>query len=84
MVDPIKGAGFIQAILPGGKAQNTPSHAKQAEKQRETAPADEVSLSPEALSLTEAEDTAARTRTILEEQTQEALSADSTRLNELL
>lgn len=84
MVDPIKGAGFIQAILPGGKTQNAASHAKETEKQRAGAPADEVSLSLEALSLTEAEDTAARTRTILEQQTQEALSAESARLDELL
>jgi hypothetical protein len=84
MVDPIKGAGFIQAILPGGKVQNTASHAKEAEKQRAGAPADEVSLSLEALSLTEAEEAAARTRTILEQQTEEALSADGKRLDALL
>lgn len=85
MVDFIKGVTSIQNVLSGNKASSSPvKDEKLVDKKQHTAPVDEVQISPEALSLAEAEAAASQTRTILEQQTEEALSSGGNALDALL
>lgn len=58
------------------KASNKPKEKEEAEKTGGSVPVDEVSLSNEAISLAEAEASAKKVRTILEQQAEETLSGE--------
>jgi len=84
MVDSINGAGGPPNVSQVSRTQNNrTSENKQAEGASSAAATDEVNISQEALSLSQAEQTARETRTILEEQLDEALSGGGG-LDELL
>lgn len=73
MVDPTKGIGSIQNIQPA-KPQSQ-ENGKKAERREGFAPVDEISISEEAISLSQAESSAGETRVILED-TDYALGLD--------
>lgn len=82
MVDSINPSGSVQPLVSAKKAQESPK-ADKAETQS-ASPADEVRLSKEALSLTQAEDTARQVSAALSQQPETTLSADQQRLSTLV
>ncbi|MCB1721306.1 MAG: hypothetical protein H6860_02825 [Rhodospirillales bacterium] len=90
MVDSIQGAGGPQNLSAVNRGQNNKvSEDKRVEKAESQAPVrDEVQISQEALALSQdeqaAEKTAKETRTILQEQLDETLSADRQRVDKFL
>ncbi|MCB9983254.1 MAG: hypothetical protein H6861_06235 [Rhodospirillales bacterium] len=89
MVDSINGAGGPQNLTATNRAQNNkPVDEERTGPARGAAAAgDEVRISQEALALQseqQAEQTAKETRTILQEQLGETLSADRRRVDKLL
>jgi len=80
MVDSTVGIGGIQNLQSGNRAQNSQSESKresgEAERKSPLNPQDEVSISQEALSLSEAESAAARTRELLEGDQDATLGLD--------
>ena len=90
MVDSIQGAGGPQNLSAANRGQNNKvSEDKRIKKTASQAPVrDEVQISEEALSLSRdeqaAEQTAKETRTILQEQLDETLSADRQRVDKFL
>lgn len=84
MVDSIGSSGNSQNVSQTNRTQNQRTKEAQGSNATSSAPQDEVQLSDEAISLAEAEQTAAETRTILEQQLDEALSNDRDRLDTLI
>ena len=89
MVDSINGVGGPQNLTPTNRSQNSKvSEEKRAAQSSAATPvSDEVKLSDEALSLSQAEaaeETARQTRSLLEEQLEETLSADRKRVDKFL
>lgn len=84
MVDSIGNAGGPPNVSQVNRAQNSKNtQEKRSERVDETQAQDEVQLSEEAQVL-QAEQVAAETRAILEEQTEETLSSNSSRIDKLL
>lgn len=80
MVDPTKGIGQIQN-LPSNRTQNSQDterrkDSENAQSAGATEPRDEVSISEEALSLAQAESTAAETRELLQREPQVTLAQE--------
>lgn len=81
MVDPTQGTNQYQNIVKTSRAQavdaeNDSEESQEAEKVSALAPQDEVVISQEALSLSQAEETAAQVRQTLEENSDESLGLD--------
>lgn len=86
MVDPTKGVGNIQNLLQSNRSQPGKEAGQKQEASNNassSSPADEVTISQEALSLGEAERTASDVRAQLSNSDQ-TLSTDSERLADLL
>ena len=83
MVDSVNNSGNSQNISQVNRTQNN-RNSETRRSEGTTAPQDEVQISEEALSISEAERTASETRTILEEQLDEVLSNDRGRLDTLI
>ena len=85
MVDSINSNNGPQNLNQVSRTSNNKSESqKRADQAGGNAPVDEVDISEEALSISEAEQTARETRTILEEQLEETLSADGRQVDRLL
>ena len=84
MVDPIGGSGGPSNIGATNRNQNKNQIEKQAEAIGKSRGLDSVELSDEAISLADAEATAAKTRAILQENVEETLSSDASRFDKLL
>ncbi len=82
MVDSINPSGPAQAVP---AAQKKPETQKQDKTEKSSSPAiDEVTLSQEALSLSQAEETARQVSSALAQRTEATLSADQQRLSTLV
>ncbi|MCB1681656.1 MAG: hypothetical protein H6858_02850 [Rhodospirillales bacterium] len=81
MVDPVNPSGSVQPLQPAKKTQDTQKTEKPEAKAN--APVDEVTLSHEALSLSQAEETAKQVSATLEQKPDATLSADQKRLSTL-
>lgn len=85
MVDSINSNNGPQNLNQVNRTANSKSESqKRVDQAGGSAPVDEVQISEEALSLSEAEQTARETRTILEQQLEETLSADGRQVDRLL
>ncbi len=83
MVDPVNPTGPIQGANNIRKSNDTLKQVR-AEGTASSDPVDEVSISEEALSLTQAEQAANQAREALANNTEQVLSADAERLNALI
>ena len=81
MVDPINPSNQIKQLQTISKS---PSVSERDVKKASSAPVDEVSLSDEAISLTDAETKAAQVRDQLTQQDNLTLSGDIKRLSQLI
>lgn len=85
MVDAVNGAGGSQNSSQINRAQNNNNRSSDTQRSGVSASQqDEVQLSEEAISLSEAEQRAAQTRAILEEQSDEVLSSGDARIDALI
>ncbi len=74
IIDSGKGIGPLQNLISGTRVSEAPADQKRAAApQGSPGPKDEVTLSPQALSLAQANDTASKVRSYLQSNTETAL-----------
>ena len=77
MVNPTSGIGGVQNVTGAGKTQQSSEKSKaEISEARSSGPVDEVRISQEALSLSDAEATARNARTQLQENQTQSLSGN--------